>query len=144
MLASRIENPCLAPVDSHFPAITEPLLVVTGSLLASRRSRCAEEGNVTDVIVLAYSLGWVLTSVGLVVASHRVRSDVRPVPDAVVVSLVAGGAWPLLLVGAVQFGLLVALINGFERWTRRSQGNGAADSQDAAAPDSAELVADAV
>lgn len=61
-----------------------------------------------DVVVLAYLLGWGLTTLGLVVASRWLQHRWSPPPHPVAVSFLAGGLWPLLLLGAIQFGGLAA------------------------------------
>jgi hypothetical protein len=64
---------------------------------------------VADVIVVVYLSGWLLTSAALVVSSRLLKSRRSPAKHAVSISLLAGGAWLLLLLGAAQFGALVAL-----------------------------------
>jgi hypothetical protein len=63
---------------------------------------------VADVIVVAYLLGWALTSAGLVISSRRLRSRRRPAPHPVAVSFLAGAFWPFLLLGVVEYGAVVA------------------------------------
>jgi hypothetical protein len=53
-------------------------------------------------VLYSYVIGWVITTIGLVLVGRR---QSRPTSVAVVV----GAAWPLLLLGAVQF-VAVALI----------------------------------
>jgi hypothetical protein len=64
---------------------------------------------VADVIVVIYLLGWPLASVALAVSSRLVSSRLRPARNPLAVSLLAGAAWPFLVLGAVQFGAVVAL-----------------------------------
>jgi nitrate/nitrite transporter NarK len=64
---------------------------------------------VVDVIVVVYLSGWLLTSAALVVSSRLLTSSRSPAQHPLSVSLLAGGAWLLLLLGAAQFGALVAL-----------------------------------
>ncbi len=61
-----------------------------------------------DVIVVAYLLGWALTSGGLAISSRWLRSGRRPAPNPVAVSFLAGALWPFLLLGVVEFGAVVA------------------------------------
>lgn len=62
----------------------------------------------TDVIICAYMLGWVLTSISLVLSSQMFAERRRRQPHPVAVSFVAGAAWPLLLLGVVEYGALAA------------------------------------
>jgi hypothetical protein len=64
---------------------------------------------VADVIVVTYLLGWPLASVALAVLSWLVNSRLRPAPNRLAASLLAGAAWPFLVLGAAQFGAVVAL-----------------------------------
>jgi hypothetical protein len=64
---------------------------------------------VADVIVVVYLFGWLLTSAALVVSSRLLNRRRSPARHPLAVSLLAGGAWVLLLLGAAQFGALVAL-----------------------------------
>jgi hypothetical protein len=63
---------------------------------------------VTDVIVVAYLLGWALTSGGLAILSRWLGSRRGPAPHPVAVSILAGAVWPFLLLGVVEFGAVVA------------------------------------
>ncbi len=60
------------------------------------------------VIVLAYVIGWALTSVVLTVSSRWLKSRRRPPPHPLVVSFLAGALWPLLLLGVVEYGAAAA------------------------------------
>jgi hypothetical protein len=62
---------------------------------------------VADVIVVAYLLGWALTSGGLAI-SRWLSSGRRPAPHPVAVSFLGGALWPFLLLGVVEFGAVVA------------------------------------
>jgi hypothetical protein len=61
---------------------------------------------VTEPLVLAYLAGWIGTALGVYVAGSRIRDDRRPPRHPLVWSLVGGSVWPLLLLGALQFGSL--------------------------------------
>jgi O-antigen ligase len=62
-----------------------------------------------DVIVVVYLSGWFIASVALAVLSRVLtRRFARP-RGRLAVSILAGAAWLLLLVGAAQFGALMAL-----------------------------------
>jgi hypothetical protein len=62
-----------------------------------------------DALLISYLSAWVFTTVGLVVASHWLRSRLRPAPRPVVVSVLAGAVWPVLLLGVVQMGAMAAV-----------------------------------
>jgi hypothetical protein len=64
---------------------------------------------VADVIVVIYLSGWLITSVALGISSRLLTARFRPARRPVAVSVLAGGLWLVLLVGAAQFGALVAL-----------------------------------
>lgn len=60
----------------------------------------------SEAIVMMYLSGWVLTSVvSMWLLKTRVRSPRHPLS----LSVLAGGAWLVLLVGAAQFGALLAI-----------------------------------
>ena len=61
---------------------------------------------VGEMIVMIYLLGWLLTSV---VSARLLTSRVSSAQHPLAISLFAGGAWLLLLVGAAQFGALIAI-----------------------------------
>jgi hypothetical protein len=57
---------------------------------------------VTNIVLYGYLIGWVVTSIALALTT---RHEFRPASIVVV----AGAAWPLLAIGAVQF-VAVALV----------------------------------
>jgi hypothetical protein len=64
---------------------------------------------VADVLVVIYLSGWLIASIALAVSSRLLTSRFRRPGGRIAVSVLAGGAWLVLLVGAAQFGALVAL-----------------------------------
>jgi hypothetical protein len=66
---------------------------------------------VTTTALYSYLIGWIITSVGLALAT-RVRSR----PASVVVA--AGAVWPLLVLGAAQFAA-IALVTEVVRMRER-------------------------
>jgi hypothetical protein len=64
---------------------------------------------VVEKIVMIYLLAWLFTSVVLAVSSRLLKDRWSPARHPLAISLVAGGVWLLLLVGAAQFGALVAV-----------------------------------
>jgi hypothetical protein len=63
---------------------------------------------VTDVFIWVYLFGWALTSVGLIVSSRWLSARRPQPPHPVAFSFLAGAAWPLLLLGVVEFGAVAA------------------------------------
>jgi hypothetical protein len=64
-----------------------------------------------------YLLGVVVTAVGAYVQSRSLRDDRGPAPTkAFLVAALAGLLWPVVVLGVVQFGLVVAV----QRIARRS------------------------
>ncbi len=63
---------------------------------------------VADAIVVAYLFGWALTTAGLIVSSRWLMNRWSPASHPVAVSFLAGAAWPLLLLGAIELGAVVA------------------------------------
>jgi hypothetical protein len=55
-------------------------------------------------LLYAYLGGWVVTSVLAVGISQRLRSATDPAPHPRVLSLVAGAAWPVLVLALAQAG----------------------------------------
>lgn len=61
-----------------------------------------------DIVVIAYVIGWAMTTVALVISSRWLRSRRRPAPHPFAVSFLAGAAWPLLLLGVVEVAAIAA------------------------------------
>jgi hypothetical protein len=62
---------------------------------------------VTSTVLYSHLIGWIITSIGLALAT---RDRSRPA----VVIVAAGAVWPLLVLGAAQFGA-VALVTEIAR-----------------------------
>lgn len=58
--------------------------------------------------VIAYLIGWVVSTAVVFLASRRLNDPHNPAPHLLILSAVAGALWPLLLLGAVEFSSLVA------------------------------------
>jgi hypothetical protein len=56
------------------------------------------------VLLYAYLGGWVVTSILAVAISQRLRPAVDPAPHPRILALVAGAAWPVLVVALAQAG----------------------------------------
>jgi hypothetical protein len=64
--------------------------------------------TVVQTTVIAYLIGWVVSTAVVYVASRRLNDPRNPAPHILVLSAVAGALWPMLLLGAVEFSSLVA------------------------------------
>jgi hypothetical protein len=64
--------------------------------------------NVVEAVVTAYLIGWVVSTVAIYLASRRLGDAQNPAPHQLVLSTVAGGLWPLLLLGVVEFSSVAA------------------------------------
>lgn len=67
--------------------------------------------TVVQTTVIAYLIGWVVSSAIVYVASRRLNDPSNPAPHTLILSTVAGALWPMLLLGAVEFSSLVACSN---------------------------------
>lgn len=59
--------------------------------------------TVVQTIVVAYLIGWVVSTAIVYVASRRLNDPNSPASHGLVLSAVAATLWPLLLLGAVEF-----------------------------------------
>jgi hypothetical protein len=64
--------------------------------------------TVVQTTVIAYLIGWVVSTAVVYVASRRLNDPRNPAPHILVLSAVAGALWPMLLLGVVEFSSLVA------------------------------------
>ncbi|WP_304111751.1 hypothetical protein [Mycolicibacterium bacteremicum] len=56
-----------------------------------------------EMTVVAYLIGWVVSTAIIYGASRRLNDQNSPAPHGLVLSAVAATLWPLLLLGAVEF-----------------------------------------
>ena len=64
-----------------------------------------------QTFVIAYLIGWVVSTAVVYVASRRLNDPRNPAPNVLILSAVAGALWPMLLLGAVEFSSLMACSN---------------------------------
>lgn len=64
--------------------------------------------KVVQITVVAYLIGWVVSTAVVYVASRRLNDPSNPAPHILMLSAVAGLLWPMLLLGAVEFSSLAA------------------------------------
>ncbi|MGX9788508.1 hypothetical protein [Mycobacterium sp. MMS18-G62] len=60
-----------------------------------------------DTLVLIYLSGWLPVTFGAYAASKRLADKRSPAPRPLIVSLIAGGLWPVLVVGMVELSSVV-------------------------------------
>ncbi|CAN5845567.1 hypothetical protein BH09ACT7_BH09ACT7_16170 [soil metagenome] len=64
-----------------------------------------------------YLMGVVVTAVGACVQSRFLRDDRGPAPRNLLgVAVLAGLVWPVVLLGVIQFGVVVLVQRGARRW----------------------------
>lgn len=61
-----------------------------------------------QTVIVAYLIGWALSTVLICVASRRMGGKDEPVPNRFALSAGAGALWPLLILGAVEFSSVAA------------------------------------
>jgi hypothetical protein len=68
--------------------------------------RAANESGdyVTVVLLFGYLGGWVVTSILALVVASRVQDEQYPAPHPILMSIVAGAAWPVLVVALAEAG----------------------------------------
>jgi hypothetical protein len=76
---------------------------------------------VTFTLVCCYLFGWVITTIGLAVTIGKLNDPVRPQRYPIPLTVAAGAAWPLLILGAAQMAILAHAMEATRRWTRRSR-----------------------
>jgi hypothetical protein len=70
--------------------------------------------KVIAALLYGYLAGWVLTTIGMALTVRRRR----PVPHPIPLAIAAGAAWPVLLLGAAQLGIVALVAAALRR--RRS------------------------
>jgi hypothetical protein len=76
---------------------------------------------VISIFLCGYLLGWVTTTVGLTVIIDKVNDPVQPQRHPVPLIVVAGAAWPLVILGAAQVAALALVVEATRHSTIRSQ-----------------------
>jgi hypothetical protein len=75
---------------------------------------------VNATFLYGYLTGWVLTTIGLALTVHRLQ-DPAPLPHPIPLSIAAGAAWPVLILGAAE---MAAVALAVEVIRRRGAGAG--------------------
>jgi hypothetical protein len=66
-------------------------------------------------VLCCYLLGWAMTAVGFAVAARKLNHRDAPAPHPMTLAVAAGAAWPLALLGAVQFAAVAVVVNAVRR-----------------------------
>jgi hypothetical protein len=86
---------------------------------------------VNATFLYGYLTGWVLTTIGLALTVHRLQ-DPAPLPHPIPLSIAAGAAWPVLILGAAE---MAAVALAVEVIRRRGAGAGVRPPSADAAPE---------
>jgi hypothetical protein len=72
---------------------------------------------VLSTVLSCYLLGWVMTTIGLALVVGKLNDRVAPQAHPLPLAVVAGAAWPLVLLGAAQFTIVAIVLNAIRRRT---------------------------
>jgi hypothetical protein len=70
-----------------------------------------------STVLTCYLLGWVMTTIGFVLVVGTLNDRVAPAPHPIPLAVVAGAAWPLVLLGAAQFATVALVLDAVRRST---------------------------
>jgi hypothetical protein len=70
-----------------------------------------------STVLFIYLLGWVFTTIGLVLVVGKLNDRVAPGPHPIPLAIGAGAAWPLVFLGAAQFATVAIVLNAVRRHT---------------------------
>jgi hypothetical protein len=70
---------------------------------------------VIGTLLYGYLTGWVLTTIGLAVTVHRLKQPPRLQPHPIPLSIVAGAAWPVLILGAAEMAVVALAAEAIRR-----------------------------
>lgn len=73
----------------------------------------------TFTVLCSYLAGWVITTIGLALIIGKLNDPVRPQSHPIPLTVAAGAAWPLLLLGATQTAAVVFAMKAARRRTGR-------------------------
>jgi hypothetical protein len=68
---------------------------------------------VTGVLLYGYLSGWIVTSVMVAFMGWRLQDRQSPAPHPILLSLVAGAAWPILVVALAEAGAVALTTEAF-------------------------------
>jgi hypothetical protein len=72
---------------------------------------------VTSTVLTYYLLGWLTTTIGFVFVVGKLNDRLAPAPHPIPLAVVAGAAWPLVLLGAAQFTAVAVVLDAIRRRT---------------------------
>jgi hypothetical protein len=72
-------------------------------------------------VLCSYLLGWVVTTIGLVLTVRKLNDPIRPQPHPIPLAVAAGAAWPLVILGAAQMAIVALVVDAARRRTSRGQ-----------------------
>lgn len=75
----------------------------------------------TFTLLFGYLIGWVITTIGVAVIIGKLNEPVRPQRYVIPLTVAAGVAWPLVILGAAQMAILVLVMEATRHRTRRSR-----------------------
>jgi hypothetical protein len=86
---------------------------------------------VTFTLLCGYLFGWVITTIGVAVITGKLNDPVRPQRYPIPLTVAAGAAWPLVILGAAQMAILALVMETTRDWTSRSRrsASGAASNE---------------
>ena len=64
--------------------------------------------SVLDFLIYGYLIGWALTTIALALTVRRLQDQARPQPHPIPLSVVAGAAWPILVLGVAEYASVAA------------------------------------
>jgi hypothetical protein len=65
---------------------------------------------VVDILVFVYLCGWLPVTFAAYAASKRLADKRAPAPRPLFVSLIAGGLWPVLVIGMVELSSVIVYL----------------------------------
>jgi len=77
---------------------------------------------VIGTLLYGYLTGWVLTTIGLAVSVQRLKQPARLRPHPIPLSIAAGAAWPVLILGVVEMAVVALAAEAIRRRHRRGSG----------------------
>jgi len=74
----------------------------------------------TSTLLCGYLLGWVITAIGVAVIIRKLSDPVRPHRYPIPLTVAAGAAWPLVVLGAAQMATIALVADVARSWNGRS------------------------
>ena len=74
----------------------------------------------TSTLLCGYLLGWVITAIGVAVIIRKLSDPVGPQRYPIPLTVAAGAAWPLVVLGAAQMATIALVVDVARSWNGRS------------------------